>query len=224
MPIRFSHCSLFHFYKFRSLLNCFQDYESDEKLSITDDRISHLLPTSYQDMIVRVYSKKPELVCWLSLGNSFMHSFLFPIKYWLFALVRLEQFLRLSRIFSWRLMGSKHKYTPHQIRKNAGFVSMHLVHFFPSIVRSFYVPVFTMVTSLGQYQTFQVDYSSINSFQHLESHMQSLCDCILARGPCFKMWSADSGSNIHILNFMISLTWKWLIHAVVPVKSWIMEL
>lgn len=39
-----------------------QDYESDEKFSIPDDRISHLLPTSYQDMIVRVYSKKPELV------------------------------------------------------------------------------------------------------------------------------------------------------------------
>ncbi|KAK3033583.1 hypothetical protein RJ639_032431, partial [Escallonia herrerae] len=38
------------------------DYESEEKFSIPDDRISHLLPTSYQDMIVRVYSKKPELV------------------------------------------------------------------------------------------------------------------------------------------------------------------
>ncbi|XP_059643072.1 uncharacterized protein LOC132284945 isoform X2 [Cornus florida] len=40
----------------------FKDYESEEKFSIPDDRISHLLPTSYQDMIVRVYSKKPELV------------------------------------------------------------------------------------------------------------------------------------------------------------------
>lgn len=40
-----------------------QDYESDEKFCIPDDRISHLLPTSYQDMIVRVYAKKPELVC-----------------------------------------------------------------------------------------------------------------------------------------------------------------
>nr|GMC62102.1 deoxynucleoside triphosphate triphosphohydrolase SAMHD1 homolog [Ipomoea batatas] len=39
-----------------------QDYESEEKFSIPDDRISHLLPSSYQDMIVRVYSKKPELV------------------------------------------------------------------------------------------------------------------------------------------------------------------
>ncbi|KAF3437246.1 hypothetical protein FNV43_RR19999 [Rhamnella rubrinervis] len=39
-----------------------QDYESEEKFSIADNRISHLLPTSYQDMIVRVYSKKPELV------------------------------------------------------------------------------------------------------------------------------------------------------------------
>ncbi|XP_071913045.1 uncharacterized protein [Coffea arabica] len=43
-------------------IHFFKDYESEEKFSITDDRISHLLPTSYQDMIVRVYSKKPELV------------------------------------------------------------------------------------------------------------------------------------------------------------------
>ncbi|KAI3474878.1 hypothetical protein Pfo_030189 [Paulownia fortunei] len=40
----------------------FKDYDSEDKFSISDDRISHLLPTSYQDMIVRVYSKKPELV------------------------------------------------------------------------------------------------------------------------------------------------------------------
>lgn len=40
----------------------FRDYESDVKLTVSDDRVSHLLPTSYQDMIVRVYSKKPELV------------------------------------------------------------------------------------------------------------------------------------------------------------------
>ncbi|KAF3950328.1 hypothetical protein CMV_023901 [Castanea mollissima] len=43
-----------------------QDYESEDKFSIPDDRISHLLPTSYQDMIVRVYSKKPELVAAIS--------------------------------------------------------------------------------------------------------------------------------------------------------------
>ncbi|XP_057984214.1 uncharacterized protein LOC131168637 [Malania oleifera] len=43
-------------------VNFFKDYETDEKFSIPDDRISHLLPSSYQDMIVRVYSKKPELV------------------------------------------------------------------------------------------------------------------------------------------------------------------
>ncbi|XVE67943.1 hypothetical protein DITRI_Ditri09bG0028300 [Diplodiscus trichospermus] len=43
-----------------------KDYESDEKFPIPDDRISHLLPTSYQDMIVRVYSKKPELVAAVS--------------------------------------------------------------------------------------------------------------------------------------------------------------
>ncbi|KAE9466501.1 hypothetical protein C3L33_01592, partial [Rhododendron williamsianum] len=44
-------------------INFFKDYDSEEKFSIPDERISHLLPTSYQDMIVRVYSKKPELVC-----------------------------------------------------------------------------------------------------------------------------------------------------------------
>ncbi|KAK8693307.1 hypothetical protein V6N13_070896 [Hibiscus sabdariffa] len=47
-------------------VNFFKDYESNEKFSIPDDRISHLLPTSYQDMIVRVYSKKPELVAAVS--------------------------------------------------------------------------------------------------------------------------------------------------------------
>ncbi|KAK9276157.1 hypothetical protein L1049_005688 [Liquidambar formosana] len=40
----------------------FQDYDSNEKFSILDGSISHLLPGYYQDMIVRVYSKKPELV------------------------------------------------------------------------------------------------------------------------------------------------------------------
>ncbi|EOY02370.1 HD domain-containing metal-dependent phosphohydrolase family protein isoform 1 [Theobroma cacao] len=43
-----------------------QDYESEEKFPIPDGRISHLLPTSYQDMIVRVYSKKPELIAAVS--------------------------------------------------------------------------------------------------------------------------------------------------------------
>ncbi|KAJ8622953.1 hypothetical protein MRB53_031482 [Persea americana] len=40
----------------------FKDFESEDKFSIPDDRISHLLPASFQDKIVRVYSKKPELV------------------------------------------------------------------------------------------------------------------------------------------------------------------
>lgn len=40
----------------------FKDYDSNEKFSIQDDRISHLLPAFYQDTIVRVYAKKPELV------------------------------------------------------------------------------------------------------------------------------------------------------------------
>ncbi|KAJ4824721.1 hypothetical protein Tsubulata_045534 [Turnera subulata] len=39
-----------------------QDYESNDKFPISDDRISHLLPSYCQDMIVRVYAKKPELV------------------------------------------------------------------------------------------------------------------------------------------------------------------
>ncbi|KAE8665676.1 HD domain-containing metal-dependent phosphohydrolase family protein isoform 4 [Hibiscus syriacus] len=47
-------------------INFFKDYDSEEKFPIPDDRISHLLPSSYQDMIVRVYSKKPELVAAVS--------------------------------------------------------------------------------------------------------------------------------------------------------------
>ncbi|KAM7273421.1 hypothetical protein ACFE04_028085 [Oxalis oulophora] len=43
-------------------INFFKDYESNYKFPIPDDRVSHLLPASYQDMIVRVYSKTPELV------------------------------------------------------------------------------------------------------------------------------------------------------------------
>ncbi|KAI9111828.1 hypothetical protein K1719_017518 [Acacia pycnantha] len=41
----------------------FKDYgEKQEKFPIPEDRISHLLPAFYEDMIVRVYSKRPELV------------------------------------------------------------------------------------------------------------------------------------------------------------------
>ncbi|GFQ05927.1 deoxynucleoside triphosphate triphosphohydrolase samhd1 homolog [Phtheirospermum japonicum] len=43
-------------------ISFFKDYDSNEKFTINDARVSHLLPTSYQDMIVRVYSKKPNLV------------------------------------------------------------------------------------------------------------------------------------------------------------------
>ncbi|XP_027923390.1 deoxynucleoside triphosphate triphosphohydrolase SAMHD1 homolog isoform X2 [Vigna unguiculata] len=43
-------------------IHFFKDYESNEKFTIPDERVSHLLPTSYQDMIVKVYAKKPELV------------------------------------------------------------------------------------------------------------------------------------------------------------------
>ncbi|XP_012479402.1 uncharacterized protein LOC105794662 isoform X2 [Gossypium raimondii] len=45
-----------------SSIKFFQDYESDYKFPMRDERISHLLPAFCQDMIVRVYSKKPELV------------------------------------------------------------------------------------------------------------------------------------------------------------------
>ncbi|XP_038982991.1 deoxynucleoside triphosphate triphosphohydrolase SAMHD1 homolog isoform X2 [Phoenix dactylifera] len=43
-------------------INFFKDYDSEKKFTISDDRISHLLPASCQDKIVRVYAKKPELV------------------------------------------------------------------------------------------------------------------------------------------------------------------
>ncbi|XP_020410036.1 deoxynucleoside triphosphate triphosphohydrolase SAMHD1 homolog isoform X2 [Prunus persica] len=43
-------------------INFFKDYDSSEKFRIPDDRISHLLPRFFQDRIVRVYAKKPELV------------------------------------------------------------------------------------------------------------------------------------------------------------------
>lgn len=44
----------------------FQDYDSTSKFSIDKERISQLLPASCQDRIVRVYSKKPELVSAIS--------------------------------------------------------------------------------------------------------------------------------------------------------------
>lgn len=43
-------------------INFFQDHHSSNKFQIPDQRISHLLPACYQDMIVRVYAKKPDLV------------------------------------------------------------------------------------------------------------------------------------------------------------------
>ncbi|CAM8973543.1 unnamed protein product [Rhodiola kirilowii] len=44
----------------------FKDLESNEKFTIPNNRISHLLPAFYEDKIVRVYSKKPELVAAIS--------------------------------------------------------------------------------------------------------------------------------------------------------------
>ncbi|KVI05626.1 HD domain-containing protein [Cynara cardunculus var. scolymus] len=46
----------------RFSINFFKDYDSKEKFPISKDQISHLLPACNQDLIVRVYSKKPELV------------------------------------------------------------------------------------------------------------------------------------------------------------------
>ncbi|PSR84845.1 Deoxynucleoside triphosphate triphosphohydrolase [Actinidia chinensis var. chinensis] len=43
-------------------VNFFKDYESNKKFHIKDERISHLLPSHYQDMLVMVYSKKAELL------------------------------------------------------------------------------------------------------------------------------------------------------------------
>ncbi|KAI4314317.1 hypothetical protein L6164_027238 [Bauhinia variegata] len=43
-------------------ISFFKEYGSAEKFPIEDDRISHLLPAFYEDIIVRVYSKKTELV------------------------------------------------------------------------------------------------------------------------------------------------------------------
>ncbi|KAJ9554415.1 hypothetical protein OSB04_018460 [Centaurea solstitialis] len=43
-------------------INFFEDYDSKQKFQISKDQISHLLPACNQDMIVRIYSKKPELV------------------------------------------------------------------------------------------------------------------------------------------------------------------
>ncbi|KAF6171068.1 hypothetical protein GIB67_023236 [Kingdonia uniflora] len=41
---------------------CSQDYDSEEMFSIANDCASHLLPICNEDMIVRVFSKKHELV------------------------------------------------------------------------------------------------------------------------------------------------------------------
>ncbi|KAI4387752.1 hypothetical protein MLD38_000158 [Melastoma candidum] len=48
-----------------------QDYESDEKFTIPDDRISHLLPTSYQNMIFRVYAPR---------GPNWSRQFQMPLR------------------------------------------------------------------------------------------------------------------------------------------------
>lgn len=63
MQVKFTSFFFFQSCSFLQLSQLSQDYDSDEKFPISDDKISHLLPTSYQDMIVRVYSKKAELVC-----------------------------------------------------------------------------------------------------------------------------------------------------------------
>lgn len=110
-----------------------QDYHSSSKFSIPDERISHLLPACYQDMIVRVYSKKPGLVCHypfasLQLRFPFTFSPLFFLSWigtWIYYLtvflIRYMQYLRRLRTFSWRLTVLKHKYTRQWRRKGAGY-------------------------------------------------------------------------------------------------------
>ncbi|KAI5679195.1 hypothetical protein M9H77_10145 [Catharanthus roseus] len=44
------------------IINFFEDYDSTKKFQIMDFRVSHMLPAAYQDVMVRVYSKKAELV------------------------------------------------------------------------------------------------------------------------------------------------------------------
>ncbi|XP_078174617.1 uncharacterized protein LOC144568224 [Carex rostrata] len=43
-------------------INFFKDYVSNDKFPVPDGCVSHLLPSNFQDRIVRVYAKKPELV------------------------------------------------------------------------------------------------------------------------------------------------------------------
>ncbi|KAL3337170.1 hypothetical protein AABB24_029694 [Solanum stoloniferum] len=50
-------------------ISFFQDYDSFEKSHIKDDRVSHLLPACYQDLIVRVYTRDPKLV--QAVSNAF---------------------------------------------------------------------------------------------------------------------------------------------------------
>lgn len=61
---RFLSLKLFCFL-LRRLNQCLftQDYETDGKFTIEDKQVSHLLPACHQDVIVRVYSKNPQLVC-----------------------------------------------------------------------------------------------------------------------------------------------------------------
>lgn len=124
--------------------SCIQDYESDEKFTIPDDRISHLLPTSYQDMIVKVYAKKPELVSWIDYWilckfelHCVTHSgwihFCFVQSY------RWRQFQRLLKIFSWKLMGSKHRHIQHH-RRSVDTIHLYKAHSTPFF--SFFVPPF----------------------------------------------------------------------------------
>ncbi|XP_050372037.1 uncharacterized protein LOC126789974 isoform X2 [Argentina anserina] len=49
-----------------SRVSFFKDYESEEKLPISAKDISNLVPSYYQDKIIRVYSKNPDLVAVVS--------------------------------------------------------------------------------------------------------------------------------------------------------------
>lgn len=56
------HTKVLHDWRLNCIILLCQDYESKEKFPIQDERVSHLLPAFFEDIIVRVYSKKPELV------------------------------------------------------------------------------------------------------------------------------------------------------------------
>lgn len=71
-----------------------QDYDSDKSFTIGDGSISQLLPSCCLDRIVKVYAKKPELVC-----EKYDHSiyFLIPFPY-LLAKNKYKNFMQVAAV------------------------------------------------------------------------------------------------------------------------------